>query len=73
VTLTWQSGGGTLLDLAERAGLTWPSGCRVGSCESCATPILRGEVRHSASALDVPEGVCLTCQGVPASDLVIDI
>ncbi len=73
VTLTWQPGCGTLLDLAERAGLAWPSGCRVGSCESCAASILRGEVRHSAAAVHVPDGVCLTCQGVPVSDLVIDM
>src|SRR5690606_12258756 len=41
---TWEPSAGTLLDAADRAGLSLPSGCRVGQCESCAMHIVSGQV-----------------------------
>ncbi len=39
-------GGATsLLDVAEAAGLTPPSGCRMGICHTCTTRLDRGQVR----------------------------
>ena len=73
-TLTWspQVPLISILATAEGAGLTLPSGCRVGQCESCAVPIKTGEVRHFVDCADLDGGHCLTCQAVPLSDLVID-
>jgi anaerobic selenocysteine-containing dehydrogenase/ferredoxin-NADP reductase len=73
-TLTWspQAPLTSILAAAESAGLTLPSGCRVGQCESCSVPIQTGEVRHLVDCADLDEGHCLTCQAVPLSDLVID-
>ena len=73
-TLTWspQVPLTSILAAAEGAGLTLPSGCRVGQCESCAVPMKSGEVRHLVDCADLDEGHCLTCQAVPLSDLVID-
>ncbi|MFE2308889.1 molybdopterin-dependent oxidoreductase [Streptomyces sp. NPDC059411] len=71
--LTWRKGDGTLLAAAEKAELELPNGCRVGQCESCAVPVLDGAVTHLvAPSEDLPEDNCLTCQSVPAADLVLD-
>nr|WP_042181646.1 molybdopterin-dependent oxidoreductase [Kibdelosporangium sp. MJ126-NF4]CEL13434.1 Anaerobic dimethyl sulfoxide reductase chain A [Kibdelosporangium sp. MJ126-NF4]CTQ99123.1 Anaerobic dimethyl sulfoxide reductase chain A (EC 1.8.5.3) [Kibdelosporangium sp. MJ126-NF4] len=72
-TLRWHRADGTLLDLAGRAGITLPSGCRVGQCESCAVPLLAGQVAHLiAPAEDLADNTCLTCQAVPLTDLTLD-
>ncbi|MFI7342868.1 molybdopterin-dependent oxidoreductase [Streptomyces sp. NPDC050085] len=71
--LTWSRSDGTLLDLAERAGLALPSGCRVGQCESCACTVREGRVAHLvAPDEDLPEDAALTCQAVPLSDVTLD-
>lgn len=70
--LVWTSADGSLLDLAEANGLTPPSGCRVGQCESCAVPVLEGQFHYlTHTGSDEPEN-CLTCCAIPASDLVLD-
>ncbi|GAA4551738.1 molybdopterin-dependent oxidoreductase [Amycolatopsis samaneae] len=72
-TLRWRRANGTLLDLAGRAGITLPSGCRVGQCESCAVAVLAGQVAHLvAPAGELPDNTCLTCQAVPLTDLTLD-
>ncbi|WP_087725050.1 molybdopterin-dependent oxidoreductase [Pandoraea sp. PE-S2T-3] len=68
----WTPSHGSLLSFAESLGLTLPSGCRVGQCESCAVRVLSGEVDHMSDvALDEP-GMCLACQAVPREAIVID-
>lgn len=71
-TLTWKPEDGSLLALAEKSGLSLPSGCRVGQCESCATRVIDGMVRHAADVELEDDGVCLTCVGAPATDVVLD-
>ncbi|WP_328610737.1 molybdopterin-dependent oxidoreductase [Amycolatopsis sp. NBC_00345] len=72
--LTWTKGDGTLLELGEKAGLTMPSGCRLGQCESCAVTVLEGQVAHLVTpADDLPDDRCLTCQAMPMSDVVLDV
>lgn len=73
-TVTWSPDAplGSILALAEGAGLTVPSGCRVGQCESCLVPIKQGQVRHLVDCPDLEDGQCLTCQAVPLTDLVLD-
>lgn len=58
-TLTWspQVPLISILATAEGAGLTLPSGCRVGQCESCAVPIKTGEVRHFVDCADLDGGI----------------
>ncbi|QHI98768.1 molybdopterin-dependent oxidoreductase [Xylophilus rhododendri] len=68
----WSPRDGTLLAFAESLGVTMASGCRVGQCESCATTVLSGEVRHLHGAEPEDARVCLSCQAVPASELVLD-
>lgn len=67
---SWKPADGSLLDAAERAGVPLPSGCRVGQCESCAMRIVSGQVVH-LSGFDGPSDICLTCQAVPITPLVL--
>ncbi|GAA1959109.1 molybdopterin-dependent oxidoreductase [Amycolatopsis minnesotensis] len=71
--VAWRKADGTLLQVAERSGLSLPSGCRLGQCESCAVRVLDGTVAHLvAPADDLPDDHCLTCQSMPTSDVVLD-
>lgn len=65
----WQPGGGTLLDLAEARGLSPEYGCRNGSCGSCSTRILEGEVAYPLQpSLDAKPGEALICCAMPAEN-----
>ncbi len=67
------AGGGSLLDLAEASGVQARSGCRVGSCHDCRTPVLAGAVTHDPEPLDPPPpGSALLCCARPEGDVVLD-
>jgi ferredoxin-NADP reductase len=68
----WEPSTGPLLDAALAAGLTLPSGCRVGQCESCAVRVIKGRFAHLAEFDGEPD-CCLTCQAVPLSALTIAV
>ncbi len=70
-TFRWEPSAGTLLDAAEAAGCTLPSGCRTGQCESCSLRLAAGTVAH-LSSYDGPADHCLTCRAVPLGDLVLE-
>ena len=70
-TFTWTPSAGSLLDAADAAGLSLPSGCRAGQCESCSLPVASGTVAHLGPYDGEPDH-CLTCRAVPVSDLVLD-
>ncbi|MES1925523.1 molybdopterin-dependent oxidoreductase [Salinisphaera sp. T31B1] len=72
VTLDWSPDQGTILASAEQAGLSLPSGCRVGQCESCALRIIAGRVHTPAGIAPVEPDTCLTCQAVPLTDIELD-
>jgi ferredoxin len=49
------------------------SGCRVGSCHGCRTPVLAGAIRHDPEPLDPPPpGSALLCCALPEGDVVLD-
>ncbi len=70
-SFAWSAQAGSLLDAAEAAGLSLPSGCRSGQCESCCLRVLSGSASHLAPYDGDPD-TCLTCCAVPLSDLVLD-
>ena len=72
ITAQWTAQGGTLLGFAEKLGLSIPSGCRVGQCESCAVRLVSGQVRHLHGVEPDDPSVCLTCQAIPTTDVVLD-
>ena len=53
----------TILQLAEKAGLTPDYGCRSGACGTCEAKLLKGEID---GILEGDDGV-LICSSVPAS------
>lgn len=69
--------GETILDAALNAGLILPYGCRSGSCGSCKTQILSGEVHYlqlpeALTEYEQSKGQALLCQAYCDSDLTID-
>ena len=70
--IVWTSTKGPILNFAEGEGLSLPSGCRVGECESCALHIVSGCVRYLNGVESDDPSVCLTCSAVPASNLVLE-
>ncbi|WP_407169272.1 molybdopterin-dependent oxidoreductase [Bradyrhizobium sp. ORS 111] len=69
-SFSWGPEQGTLLDAANAAGVSLPSGCRVGQCESCAVQVVDGQFTH-LTPVDGSEGQCLACQAVPLTDLTL--
>jgi ferredoxin-NADP reductase len=73
-TLIWDGQDANLLDFAERHGIAVDSGCRTGSCGTCQTRLLSGEVRYvDEPDYDILKGHCLLCVGKPHSALVLDV
>lgn len=64
----WEPNGGSLLELAEARGIDAPFSCRAGSCGSCATRVVGGQVALTrAPGFAVPPGQALICCSVPAA------
>ena len=67
----------TILEAAERAGLTLPAGCRSGRCITCAARLLAGRVDDSAGQALRPvqrnRGYVLLCVARARSDLVLEV
>ncbi|MCV2368337.1 FAD-binding oxidoreductase [Roseateles oligotrophus] len=64
----WTPASGSLLELAEARGLNPEFSCRGGSCGSCRTQVLEGEVTYlSAPAFKTAPGEALICCAMPAA------
>jgi ferredoxin-NADP reductase/predicted pyridoxine 5'-phosphate oxidase superfamily flavin-nucleotide-binding protein len=65
----WKPGDGSLLDVAETRGLSPAFGCRGGSCGTCRTRLLEGEVTYAEPpSFDVPRGEVLLCRALPSQE-----
>ncbi|RAI70477.1 FAD-binding oxidoreductase [Pseudomonas fluorescens] len=73
----WQPEGGSLLELAESRGLRPEFSCRGGSCGTCKTRLISGQVHYPLPPAEVPDdGEVLICCAIPAQGaqpLVLDI
>ena len=67
--------GESILEAADRQGVSLPYGCRNGACGSCASILVSGTVIYldgdEELVCDKPEDYCLTCQAIPSSDITI--
>jgi len=73
VTKTWDAAQGTLLNLAEQAGIVIASGCRVGNCGTCVVALHAGEVGYlHAPGVPLEARTCLTCLAQPKGDITLD-
>lgn len=63
----WTPDSGSLLELAESRGLTPEFSCRGGSCGTCKTRLLSGQVHYPNPPAELPQdGGVLICCVVPA-------
>ncbi|MDU9403358.1 pyridoxamine 5'-phosphate oxidase family protein [Pseudomonas sp. zfem004] len=63
----WAPDSGTLLELAERRGLSPDFSCRGGSCGTCKTRVISGQVHYPNPPAELPDsGSVLICCAVPA-------
>ncbi|MBF8637606.1 pyridoxamine 5'-phosphate oxidase family protein [Pseudomonas fulva] len=64
----WSPSSGTLLELAEAHGLSPEFSCRGGTCGTCRTRLLSGQVHYPNLPAEMPEsGTALICCAVPAN------
>lgn len=77
VDLNWKVADGSLLDFAEKHGLTPNFGCRNGACGSCSVDVLKGDVTYPATpSFGVEEGKALLCCARPqkgSDDVIVDV
>ncbi len=72
-TVMWRPEQGSLLDLAEQAGVAPLSSCRSGVCGTCATRVIQGKVNYvepPAHAVEV--GEALICVARPRAGPHLD-
>ena len=69
----WTPSSGTLLNLAEAAGVSPPFGCRAGSCGLCRTSITEGSVSYVEPMDEPAEGYVLPCCAIPMTDCQLDL
>ncbi|WP_271022279.1 2Fe-2S iron-sulfur cluster binding domain-containing protein [Rhizobium sp. RCAM05973] len=70
--IPWTREKGSILEMAEAAGIMITNGCRAGQCESCEIRVLSGECTHRIDVNHPGGETCLACQAIPTTDLIID-
>ena len=74
LTVRWDDGYGSLLELAEACDVPVRWSCRTGVCHTCETALLSGTVSYAPDPVDDPaEGSALICCSQPRSDLALDL
>lgn len=74
LTVPWDPGYTTLLDLAEACDVPVQWSCRTGVCHTCETAVVSGHVGYSPDPIDAPAGGnALICCSQPAEDLILDL
>lgn len=68
---TWTSDCGTLLELAEAAGLRPPAGCRSGACGTCEATVSGQTFALLDTFVEPDDGRALLCSSVPVGDVEI--
>lgn len=71
--------GERLLSSALTQGVKWPHRCKVGSCGTCKTLVLSGEIKpqinfgYVLDAEEIEQGYILACQSTLKSDVHVSI
>lgn len=74
LTTVWSRCGSPLLELAEDNGIAIPFGCRAGSCGTCATRVLSGQLTYlHPPGAPLADGECLPCIAVPTTPVSLDV
>jgi ferredoxin-NADP reductase/MOSC domain-containing protein YiiM len=74
LTVRWDDGYASLLELAEACDVPVRWSCRTGVCHTCETALLSGTVSYAPDPVDDPaDGSALICCSQPRSDLALDL
>ena len=74
VTVAWDPGVDSILELAEAHGLRPDYNCRSGICHTCMCKLIAGEVTYVAEPADLPDpGYVLICCSRPKSNVIVDV
>jgi ferredoxin len=74
LTVPWDPGYASLLELAEACDVPVRWSCRTGVCHTCETGLLSGTVSYSPDPVDAPaDGSTLICCSQPSGDLALDL
>ncbi len=74
LTVRWDGGYSSLLELAEACDVPVRWSCRTGVCHSCETGLLSGTVSYAPDPVDEPApGNTLICCSQPSGDLALDL
>jgi ferredoxin-NADP reductase/MOSC domain-containing protein YiiM len=74
LTVRWEAGYASLLELAEACDVPVRWSCRTGVCHTCETDLMSGTVGYAPDPVDEPaEGSALICCSQPRGDLVLDL
>jgi ferredoxin-NADP reductase len=74
LTVPWDPGYTSLLELAEACDVPVRWSCRTGVCHTCETNLMSGAVSYAPDPVDDPaDGSALICCSQPAGDLVLDL
>lgn len=64
----------SILELAESIDVPVTSSCRMGTCLSCESRLIEGEVKYDPEPfVEAEEGQVLICCSQPETDLIIDL
>ncbi len=74
LTVPWDAGYASLLELAEACDVPVRWSCRTGVCHTCETAVVAGHVDYSPDPVEPPaDGSALICCSQPAADLALDL
>jgi ferredoxin-NADP reductase/MOSC domain-containing protein YiiM len=74
LTVPWDPGYASLLELAEGCDVPVRWSCRTGVCHTCQTDLVSGTVGYAPDPVDDPAaGSVLICCSQPRTDLVLDL
>ena len=74
LTVRWDPGYASLLELAEACDVPVRWSCRTGVCHTCETAVMSGTVGYAPDPVDDPaDGSALICCSQPRGDLVLDL
>jgi ferredoxin-NADP reductase/MOSC domain-containing protein YiiM len=74
LTVPWDPGYASLLELAEACDVPVRWSCRTGVCHTCETGVLSGKVSYAPEPVDDPAaGDILICCSQPSGDLALDL
>ncbi|MFJ9629481.1 MOSC domain-containing protein [Streptomyces sp. NPDC101175] len=74
LTVPFDDGRRSVLELADACDVPTRWSCRTGVCHTCVTPLLSGTIAYSPEPLEPPPaGEVLICCARPDTDLVLDL